>query len=233
MVIPLVGQYTPVYVNDITEGKSAYQVAIDDGFIGTVEEWLISIEGATGKSAFELATENGYTGTLESWISSLHGTDGIGVDGKSAYQLALDNGYVGTVEEWLATLVGIDGKSAYDLAVENGFIGTSTEWIASLHGEDGISIKGDPGDSIYEIAVEEGFVGTQTEWLTKHTVSRVDFETTEPLLEWIINHGIGKKPLVTAFDSTGNNMLVNMDNGTMTTTIIFDEAIAGSAILIG
>jgi hypothetical protein len=33
-----------------TDGKSAYQVAVDNGFIGNVSEWLISLTGATGTS---------------------------------------------------------------------------------------------------------------------------------------------------------------------------------------
>lgn len=29
-------------------GKSAYQVAVDNGFVGTEEEWLASLKGAKG-----------------------------------------------------------------------------------------------------------------------------------------------------------------------------------------
>jgi|GEM_PF-4161516 len=30
------------------EGKSAYQVAVDEGFVGTEEEWLASLQGPEG-----------------------------------------------------------------------------------------------------------------------------------------------------------------------------------------
>lgn len=30
------------------EGKSAYQVALDEGFVGTEEEWLVSLQGPQG-----------------------------------------------------------------------------------------------------------------------------------------------------------------------------------------
>lgn len=100
--------------------------------------------GAEGKSAYELAVEDGYTGTEAEWLLSLVGENGSsGADGKSAYELAVENGYQGTVDQWLATLVGApgstgeDGKSAYQLAVENGFDGTLAEWLASLVGEQG------------------------------------------------------------------------------------------------
>lgn len=40
-------------------------------------------DGDNGKSAYELAVENGYTGTEEAWLESLHGKDGKnGTDGK-------------------------------------------------------------------------------------------------------------------------------------------------------
>ena len=44
------------------------------------------VEGEPGASAYELAVEQGYTGTLEEWLASLHGRDGTngkdGADGK-------------------------------------------------------------------------------------------------------------------------------------------------------
>ena len=47
-----------------------------------------------GKSAYELAVENGYVGTELEWLASLAGEAGkAGADGKSAYELAVENGY--------------------------------------------------------------------------------------------------------------------------------------------
>lgn len=128
-------------------GKSAYELAVDKGYRGTLEEWLASLNGnngANGKSAYELAVENGYQGTLEEWLASLNGNTGN--NGKSAYELAVENGYRGTLAEWLASLNGDNGdngKSAYELAVENGYRGTEEEWLTSLKGNTGD--KGDDG----------------------------------------------------------------------------------------
>lgn len=130
-------------------GYSAYEIAVQDGYEGTEEEWLLSLQG---KSAYEIAVELGYEGTEEQWIASLKGEDG-----KSAYQIAVEHGFVGTEAQWLASLVGPAGKSAYQLAVDQGYEGTLAEWLASL--------KGDAGDSAYEVAVQEGFVGTKAQWL--------------------------------------------------------------------
>lgn len=81
--------------------------------------------GANGLSAYELAVQNGYEGTVTEWLASLQGQDGVdgvngldgtngvdGVDGLSAYQIAVNNGFVGTEQEWLTSLHGADGTSA-------------------------------------------------------------------------------------------------------------------------
>ena len=123
------------------DGKTAYDLAVEKGYKGTLEEWLESLKGSDGqngsdgKSAYELAVEKGYTGTLEEWLLSLNGTNGS--NGKSAYELAVEKGYEGTLDEWLESLKGSNGKSAYELAVEKGYSGTIEEWLESLNGTDG------------------------------------------------------------------------------------------------
>lgn len=77
-------------------------------------------DGKDGLSAYELAVENGFTGTLAEWLVSLKGKDGEngvdgkdgvnGSDGKSAYIIAVEHGFVGTATEWLESLRGADGK---------------------------------------------------------------------------------------------------------------------------
>ncbi len=146
-------------------------------------------DGVAGKSAYELAVEKGYQGTLEEWLESLVGEAGTagqnGSDGKSAYELAVEKGYKGTLEEWLASLIGetgaagqngsdgkdgqngAAGKSAYEIAVENGFKGTEAEWLASLvgaKGEDGTQgsqgeqgIKGDSGVGVANAYVNDEY----------------------------------------------------------------------------
>lgn len=123
-------------------GKSAYEIALDHGYMGTESSWLESL------SAYGLAVKTGYVGTLSEWLASLKGTKGE--TGISAYQLAVDNGFTGTINQWLASLKGEAGKSAYEISVANGFTGTPKEWLASLKGEQGIQgiqgIQGQKGD---------------------------------------------------------------------------------------
>lgn len=154
---------TPVIgVKKDTDGL--YYWTLDGEWLTDDEGKRIPAQGRDGKSAYELAVEKGYTGTLEQWLESLNGSDGAtGSDGKSAYELAVEMGYTGTLEEWLESLkgnTGADGKSAYELAVEMGYTGTLAEWLASLNGSDG-----NDGKSAYELAVEKGYTGTLEQWL--------------------------------------------------------------------
>ena len=97
-------------------------------------------DGKNGLSAYELAVQNGFTGTLTEWLDSLKGADGKdGVDGKNGIDGA--NGKDGiNGKDGADGRNGTDGKdglSAYEIAVKNGFIGTESEWLESLKGKDG------------------------------------------------------------------------------------------------
>jgi hypothetical protein len=181
------GDGTITYINELglptiinlatgSTGLSAYQIAVNNGFVGTEVEWLASLQGINGVdgangidglSAYQIAVNNGFSGTEAQWLASLQGANGA--DGLSAYQIAVNNGFTGTETQWLASLQGIngvdgangiDGLSAYQIAVNNGFTGTETQWLVSLQGTNGID-----GLSAYQIAVNNGFSGTEAEWL--------------------------------------------------------------------
>ena len=102
----------------VKDGKSAYEIAVEYGFVGTETEWLESLKGVDGKDGV-----NGKDG-----CDGRNGVDGLpGKDGKNgADGLSGRDG-----------IDGIDGKSAYIIAVEHGFSGTETEWLQSLKGADG------------------------------------------------------------------------------------------------
>ncbi len=150
------------------DGKSAFELAVEKGYTGTLDEWLAALKGdagengTDGKSAFELAVEKGYTGTLDEWLASLKGD--AGADGKSAFELAVEKGYTGTLDEWLAAMkgdAGADGKSAFELAVEKGYTGTLDEWLAALKGDAGVD-----GKSAYQLYCEAyDYTGTEEQWL--------------------------------------------------------------------
>lgn len=78
--------FNPMVNVSIVTGKSAYEIAVDNGFSGTVEEWLASLKGEKGNTGAKGAT------------------GAAGKDGKSAYELAVQQGFTGTLDEWLASL---------------------------------------------------------------------------------------------------------------------------------
>ena len=74
-------------------GLSAYEIAKDNGFVGTEEAWLASLKGERGAKG-----EQGEPGS--------QGERGEqGEPGSSAYEVAVSNGYKGSEVEWLSTLV--------------------------------------------------------------------------------------------------------------------------------
>lgn len=86
------------------DGKSAFEIAVEHGFVGTEAEWLKSLKGVDGKDGV-----NGKDG-----CDGRNGADGLpgrdGIDGKSAYIIAVEHGFTGTENEWLQSLKGADGK---------------------------------------------------------------------------------------------------------------------------
>ena len=44
----------------VQNGLSAYELAVKEGYDGSVQDWLGSL---AGKSAYDIAVENGYTGS--------------------------------------------------------------------------------------------------------------------------------------------------------------------------
>lgn len=94
-----------------TPGLSAYEIAVNEGFVGTQAQWLASLKGATGAQG----------------LPGNDGADGAvgpqGPEGLSAYEVAVNNGFVGTESAWLDSLQGPAGE---------GGAGSSVEWEVML-----------------------------------------------------------------------------------------------------
>lgn len=92
------------------DGLSAYEIAKENGFVGTVSDWLESLKGADG-----LPGKDGINGT-----DGKDGADGRdGIDGKDG-------------KDGRDGVDGQNGLSAYEVAVENGFTGSEEEWLQSI-----------------------------------------------------------------------------------------------------
>ena len=79
-----------------TDGKSAYQIAVEQGYQGSESDWLSSLKGDKG--------EKGNTGAKGNPVQD-------GADGKSAYAIAVEHGYEDSEEKWLLSLKGEKGDT--------------------------------------------------------------------------------------------------------------------------
>lgn len=136
--------------------------------------------GEKGYSAYELAVKNGYTGTEEEWLKSLQGPQGVKGD-TGAVGPAGNNGADGKAgADGADGKDGADGLSAYEIAVQRGFNGNEDAWIQSLQGPQGEKgpagadgkngvngVDGKDGLSAYSIAVKNGYTGSESEWANK------------------------------------------------------------------
>ena len=93
-------------------------------------------------SAYAIAVEHGYTGTVEQWLESLVGPQGDG--GKDAYTIAVEHGYTGTVEQWLKSLIGPRGpkgeKGDATLPIARGTSGDGIAYTATGDGLPTVSV---------------------------------------------------------------------------------------------
>ena len=136
------------------DGKSAFEIAVEHGFVGTETEWLESLKGVDGKDGV-----NGKDG-----CDGRNGADGLpgrdGIDGKSAYIIAVEHGFSGTENEWLQSLKGSDGKDGINPDMSNyatkADIAELQEQIRQISGisyisvfESGSDVLQKYGDSIY------------------------------------------------------------------------------------
>lgn len=121
------------------DGASAYEVAVENGFVGSEAEWLDSLQGVPGP-----AGQDGQDGS--------QGAKGDpGEDGKSAYQIWLDEGNTGSEQDFIDSLKGERGEQG----------------IQGLPGADGADgeqgpkgDKGDPGTTDYNELDNKPTLGT-------------------------------------------------------------------------
>ena len=112
------------------DGKSAYQIWIEAGNKGTINDFLESLIGEPGKSTYEIWLSLGNEGTVVDFINSIQGEKGE--RGFSAYEIWIQEGNEGTVTDFLNSLVG---KSAYEIWLELGHSGTKDDFIEYLKGD--------------------------------------------------------------------------------------------------
>lgn len=73
-----------------TQGKSSYEIAVENGFVGTEEQWLASLKGTNGKD----------------------GKDGQSLDIEKIYNKAVEKGYTGTFLEFLQDYLSVNADTS-------------------------------------------------------------------------------------------------------------------------
>lgn len=125
------------------DGKSAYQIWVEAGNKGTIDDFLESLIGPPGKSIYEIWLSLGHEGTLVDFINYMQGD--------SAYEIWINEGHTGTVTDFLDSLVG---KSAYEIWLDLGHTGTESDFIDSLKGE-----------SAYQAWINSGHEGSEADFI--------------------------------------------------------------------
>lgn len=147
-------------VTECLKGDSAYSVAVNNGYVGTEDEWLASL-GSTITDIKAVSLEAG----------SAPSANLAGAPRNRVINLGIPKGEKGEEgEKGVQGVSGLTGLSAYDIAVANGFDGTKTDWLLTIKGAKGDNgpegPKGEEGKSTYDLSVDYGFIGSEREWLT-------------------------------------------------------------------
>lgn len=168
-------------------------VAGRDGVRGT--NGLNGTNGTNGISAYQVAVQNGFVGSAEAWLASMKGDAGAkGLDGGDGWSPVFKTeDYQGGSYLKIVDWVGGTGEKPVTLGyVSNEGIVSTVAVATNLKGDIGLTgakgetgekgEKGDKGDrgfdgatgtNAYYLAVESGFVGTQEQWLLSLNPSEV------------------------------------------------------------
>jgi hypothetical protein len=134
--------------------KNNYEIAVDNGFKGTEQEWLETLKGEQGpEGPMGPQGPKGEDGTSVKILGSVptvedlvanelqENGDGFIVEENGHLFVFNGNDFVDAGEikgpQGEKGEQGEKGKSAYDIAVEEGFEGDVDEWLNSLVGKDG------------------------------------------------------------------------------------------------
>ena len=191
-----------------TSGKSAYQIATDNGFSGTEAEWLTSLKGNKGDTGLTGAAgaqgskgdkgDTGLTGAVGAQGSKGDKGD-TGLTGAAGAQGSKgdkgDTGLTGAAgaqgskgdkgDTGLTGAAGAQGSKG-----DKGDTGlTGAAGAQGSKGDKGdvgaTGAKGDTGatgKSAYEIAKQNGFTGTETEWANSASNSYIQIQSNTPKL---------------------------------------------------
>jgi len=121
------------------DGASTYQIAVENGFVGTEGEWLLSLQGQDGDSAYQVAVNNGFVGTEEEWLLSLQAPGGevdlTGYATETFVNTAINDAVFSAGTVTPEQVQAVDAKIAYNQDNENFGLKTETtsaDWFVDI-----------------------------------------------------------------------------------------------------
>lgn len=111
--LPYIGDF-----NKPEDGKSAYEIWIEEGHSGSINDFLNSLVGDPGKSAYEIWLSLNHEGTVQDFIDY--------IKGQSAYEIWIQEGHSGDEQDFLESLIG---PSAYDVWISAGYEGDVDDYL--------------------------------------------------------------------------------------------------------
>lgn len=109
--------------NELSIGTVASGAEAGASITGEAPAQELNLTLPQGDSAYQVAVDNGFVGSESAWLASLAGEDGD--EGPSAYAVAVSNGFVGTESEWVASLKGEPGDEGPPGAVSESQLNTT------------------------------------------------------------------------------------------------------------
>ena len=177
----------------VKDGLSAYEIAVSEGYSGSLQNWLDSLNG---KSAYDIAREAGFNGTEAEYGKMLNNlseseavtlkTASFNKDGQLILTLSDDT----TINAGKA--VGVNGKNGKNgkngIGITNASVNESGELIISFSDNSSVNvgkvvgatgIAGNDGLSAYQIALVSGATtaANESEWIASLKGDKGDIGT--------------------------------------------------------
>lgn len=125
--------------SEVKNGLSAYELAVEQGYDGSLEDWLKSLDG---KSAYEIAVENGFIGTEDEWNKAVANVSNQSNTTITNAEFSKDGDLIITLSDGttinVGKVAGSDGKDGVN--GKNGTNGVNgKDGINGVDGKDGIN----------------------------------------------------------------------------------------------
>ena len=237
-------------------GLSAYEIAVEHGFIGTEEEWLESLIGDAATIEIGSVVYGNELSIANSGDEHHAIFDFVIPKGKSAYEYAVEGGYEGTEEEFAVflasakiypanatTLGGIKADTKTDSDTVSASIGEDYKLYVPTYpnvfrtvrvGDDAVTAKNQT-DTLTLCAGSDNVslsASASDNSITIDARGEVVYVHTQPTPSkvWQVQHNLGKYPSITIVDSAGTQVEGDVDyTDTNNCILTFEGAFSGKA----